>query len=139
VLRLREPLSGRRNFEGVLVRDDSMPTGPGEPVRWALELPDPNGPKPRKPGAKVGKAAAAKEAARKLAQKEAMKAAAAKAAAVKAAAAKAAAAKAATPAGAAGHEATAPAQDAGEVETVRRLSFTLDEIERARLVPKVKF
>ncbi len=128
-LRLREPLSGRRNFEGVLVRDDSMPTGPGEPVRWALELPDPNGPKPRKPGAKVGKAAAAKEAARKLAQKEAMKA----------AAAKAVAAKAATPAGAAGHEATAPAQDAGEVETVRRLSFTLDEIERARLVPKVKF
>ena len=82
-----------------------------------------------KPGAKVGKAAAAKEAARILAQKETMKA----------AAAKAAAAKAATPAGAAGHEATSPAPDAGEVETVRRLSFTLDEIERARLVPKVKF
>ncbi len=29
--------------------------------------------------------------------------------------------------------------DAAGVETVRRLSFTLDEVERARLVPKVKF
>jgi ribosome maturation factor RimP len=148
VLRLREPLSGRRNFEGVLVRDDSMPTAPGEPVRWALELPDPLAPKPRKPGAKVGKATAAKDAARKLAQKEAMKAEAIKAAARKADSAKAAAAKGAAakaaPAEIAegsvdGHEATAPAIDAGEVETVRRLSFTLDEVERARLVPKVKF
>ena len=138
VLRLREPLSGRRNFEGVLVRDDSVPTVPGEPVRWALELPDPLAPKPRKPGAKVGKAAAAKEAARKLAQKEAMKAEAIKAAARKAAASKAAAGNAAE-GGVEGHEATAPADDAGEVETVRRLSFTLDEVERARLVPKVKF
>jgi len=143
VLRLREPLSGRRNFEGVLVRDDSMPTAPGEPVRWALELPDPLAPKPRKPGAKVGKATAAKEAARKLAQKEAMKAEAIKAAARKADSAKSAPAKSA-PAETAegnvdGHEAIAPAIDAGEVETVRRLSFTLDEVERARLVPKVKF
>jgi len=132
VLRLHQPLSGRRNFEGVLVRDDSVPTAPGEPVRWALELPDPLAPKPRKPGAKVGKAAAAKEAARKLAQKEAMKVAAAKAAAARADGGGGGG-------GGDGHEATAPADDAGEVETVRRLSFTLDEVERARLVPKVKF
>jgi hypothetical protein len=86
----------------------------------------------------VGKATAAKEAARKLAQKEAMKAEAIKAAARKAAAAKAAPAEIAE-GSVDGHEATAPAIDAGEVETVRRLSFTLDEVERARLVPKVKF
>lgn len=140
-LRLHEPLSGRRNFEGVLVRDESVPVALGEPVRWALELPDPSAPKPRKPGAKVGKAAAAKEAARVVARKEAMKVAAAKSAEGLATRAAAAPAAGDQPEGdrAAGYEATATADDADEVEMVRRLSFTLDEVERARLVPKVKF
>ncbi len=148
-IRLREPLSGRRNFEGVLVRDELVPVAPGDPVRWALELPDPSAPKPRKPGAKVGKAAAAKEAARVLARKEAMKVAAARLAAKSASGSsedlvtQAAAARVAVGQVAAdhaeGYEATATADDAGDVEMVRRLSFTLDEVERARLVPKVKF
>jgi ribosome maturation factor RimP len=59
-LRLRQPLSGRRNFEGVLTRGDAE-------GRWALDFTDIDG------------------------------------------------------------------------KTVKRLSFTLDEIERARLVPRVKF
>ncbi len=100
-LRLREPLSGRRNFEGVLVREAS---GPGEPARWALELPDPKAATadPRRGGRKPagGKPASkAKSAAQ-----------------------------------------AAPAAGGSDgMETVRRLSFTLDEVERARLVPRVKF
>jgi len=96
-LRLREPLSGRRNFEGVLVRDES---GPG---RWALELPDPAA-KPARgkqgPAGKAGKANNGRAAAKRPAE--------------------------------------GAAAEPG-VEMVRRLSFTLDEIERARLVPKLKF
>lgn len=101
-LRLREPLSGRRNFEGLLVREESAP---GEPVRWALELPDPKAAAAaKKPGGKPAKGKAGKAPAKSTKV-----------------------APAAGPEGAEGGE------------TVRRLSFTLDEIERARLVPKVKF
>jgi ribosome maturation factor RimP len=117
-IRLREPLAGRRNFEGVLVRDDGETDGEtggktggeagagrsdgrGGAWRWALELPDPSAPPARKPGAK-GPARGAK-APRKQPAK------------------------------------AASGADAAGVETVRRLSFTLDEVERARLVPKVKF
>lgn len=102
-LRLREPLAGRRNFEGVLVRDDSVPQQPGEPARWALELPDPKAVPPRGPGGKPLKPGMRQSAKKKPATTS----------------------TAATP--------------ADGVETVRRLSFTLDEVERARLVPKVKF
>jgi ribosome maturation factor RimP len=96
-LRLREPLSGRRNFEGLLVRE---PSAAGEPARWALELPDPKAAAPRRPGAGRPATAARKRPAT---------------------------------------QATTPAEQAGGVETVRRLSFTLDEVERARLVPRIKF
>lgn len=103
-IRLREPLSGRRNFEGVLVRDDApgQDERPAGAPRWALELPDPDAAPPRKPGAKAPRAGAKAVPKKKPA-------------------------KAAPPAGEAG------------AETVRRLSFTLDEVERARLVPRPKF
>lgn len=118
-IRLREPLSGRRNFEGVLVRDDAAGASAetsaqtsagtsdlrigheGSGDRWALELPDPNAAPPRRPGAKAPRGGA------KARTKSPAKAAA---------------------------DAAAP----GAV-TVRRLSFTLDEVERARLVPRPKF
>ncbi len=114
-IRLREPLSGRRNFEGVLVRDDAPGASAGSASgisdvrvghdgggdRWALELPDPNAAPPRRPGAKAPRGGAK--------------------------------ARAKSPAKAAA-DAVAP----GAV-TVRRLSFTLDEVERARLVPRPKF
>jgi ribosome maturation factor RimP len=95
-VRLRQPLRGRRNFGGVLVRDEA------EPGRWALELPE-----PKAASKSRGKAAKA---------------------------------------GGGAPKARAPVQDAvpepgvtGEGEVVTRLTFALDEIERARLVPKLKF
>jgi ribosome maturation factor RimP len=99
-VRLREPLAGRRNFEGVLVRDDSPAAGPADAgsARWALELPDPNATPARKPGAKASKRGAKTKPAKGT-----------------------------------------PAQGEPGAETVRRLSFTLDEVERARLVPRIKF
>ncbi|MFM1989444.1 MAG: hypothetical protein RJA99_2401 [Pseudomonadota bacterium] len=108
-VRLREPLSGRRNFEGVLVREEAAEGGA---VRWALELPDPKAPVARRPGS--GKPVNAP---------------------VKGRVAKGAAKPARKPAA----EPTSDGTPGEGVETVRRLSFTLDEIERARLVPKVKF
>jgi ribosome maturation factor RimP len=110
-IRLREPLSGRRNFTGVLVRDDAVvdadvAAGANGGQRWALELPDPNAPPAGRPGAKGGKGG-------KVVGKKH------------------------SPAKAVTEAQSAP--DAAGVETVRRLSFTLDEVERARLVPKVKF
>jgi ribosome maturation factor RimP len=121
-IRLREPLSGRRNFAGVLVRDDPAEAGQGSDgangaPRWALELPDPNAPPAGRPGAKGGKVPGkgSKQGPARGAK----------------AATKHSPAKAVPEA--------QPAPDAAGVETVRRLSFTLDEVERARLVPKVKF
>ncbi len=99
-IRLREPLAGRRNFEGVLVRDES-PAADAVSPRWALELPDPDAAPARKPGAK-----APRRGARPASNKPAK---------------------------------GTPAQGEPGAETVRRLSFTLDEVERARLVPRIKF
>jgi len=108
VLRLRAPLSGRRNFTGVLVRDEAD-------GRFALELADvkPTGARsaPAGRGSKSGKGAAR--------------------AGVRPAARAKAPAVADAPVAA-----DAAAQG---TETVRRLSFTLDEVERARLVPRYKF
>ncbi len=121
-IRLREPLSGRRNFTGVLVRDDALgdadvAQGANGAQRWALELPDPNAPPAGRPGGKGGKVVGkgSKQGPARGAK----------------AATKHSPAKAVTEA--------QSAPDAASVETVRRLSFTLDEVERARLVPKVKF
>jgi ribosome maturation factor RimP len=97
-VRLREAFGGRKNFEGVLVREDGAP---GEAPRWALELPDP------KAAPKKGKGGAKSVASKQKAKAKVTEA--------------------------------APATSEPEVETVRRLSFTLDEVERARLVPKLKF
>jgi ribosome maturation factor RimP len=91
-VRLRQPLKGRRNFEGVLVRDEA---GDG---RWALEM------SPPPPKARGGKAAKPAKAGRIV-----------------------------EPAS------DEPQGDSGAGEVVTRLTFTLDEIERARLVPKLKF
>lgn len=103
-LRLRVPLKGRRNFSGVLLRDEAQPGG------WVLELSaqqEPAG----KPGAgkgarsaKAGKAGSAAKAAKDLK-------------------------------GTVG----AQAPSAEEAQTVERLSFVLEDVERARLVPQVKF
>lgn len=95
-LRLRVPLSGRRNFSGVLWREEGKPQG------WVLDLID----------TAAQDAAAAK---RKPGSKPATRG-----------------ARGAKPQAAAKPPAT------GE-ETVRRLSFELADVERARLVPKVKF
>ena len=95
-LRLRMPLSGRRNFVGLLVRDEDKPGS------WALDLVE--APSRPAPGAK--RAAGAKASTR------------------------AKPAKAVQPA--------AAESDKGE-QTVRRLSFELEDVERARLVPPLKF
>lgn len=104
-LRLREPLSGRRNFVGVLMRDESAAD------RWALELIE--SPKPSGKSSANGRGSSnAKGSAKGSAKKP-------------------------------GTEAAIPGAevpgDASEGEVVRRLSFVLSEVERARLVPKVKF
>jgi ribosome maturation factor RimP len=121
-LRLRQPLSGRRNFEGVLLRDES------DPERWCLDLVEraPANPKTQKGGAGRVAKAAGRPGGR---------------AASKAATNTQPGGRAAAPAGSgdATSEGVA-ASDAGPgAQKVRRLTFTLDEIERARLVPVVKF
>jgi len=103
-LRLRAPLSGRRNFTGVLVRED-------DEGRYALDLADAPAAAPAGKGQRSGRGAAR--------------------AGVRPAP------RAKAPAAAGG---SAPAGSAApDAETVRRLSFTLDEVERARLVPRYKF
>ncbi len=103
-VRLRVPLAGRRNFEGVLLRDEQ------ESGRWLLELTERPPTDQKKPGGKSGKGV------------------------------RGARATAGRGAGSAPGVKRAPdaVPDSG-IETVRRLSFTLDEVERARLVPKFKF
>jgi ribosome maturation factor RimP len=108
-LRLREPLSGRRNFVGVLVRDESAPD------RWALDLIE----SPKLSAKSAGKASANGRGSSNSKSN-----------------AKSSASKPGT--GSAESDAEVPA-DASEGEVVRRLSFVLSEVERARLVPKVKF
>jgi ribosome maturation factor RimP len=105
-VRLRQPLKGRRNFDGVLVKDDS------DPARWGLELTERREAPPRGRG-KGQKKSAAKPAAT----------------------GRGTAKGAGTPA----VDAVPEPAVAGEGGTVTRLTFTLDEIERARLVPKLKF
>lgn len=133
-LRLREPLAGRRHFEGVLVRDEAE-VAPGAPARWALELSDPEAPVARRPGSGLPVNTPGKgRAARGRATAAVARAAAAQAKQrVTSERAMGQAARAST------GQAPADAGPAGVVETVRRLSFTLDEVERARLVPTVKF
>ena len=108
-LRLRESLSGRRNFVGVLVRDESAPD------RWALDLIE----SPKLTAKSAGKASANGRGSSNSKSN-----------------AKSSASKPGTES--AESDAEVPA-DASEGEVVRRLSFVLSEVERARLVPKVKF
>lgn len=114
-VRLREPLAGRRNFEGVLVHDEI------DPERWHLDLTERKPVDAKRGGAKGGARGGVKVVAKKQPG-----------------------ARSAAPAGpgspASGGAAADAGPDAGpDSEKVRRLSFTLDEIERARLVLKVKF
>jgi ribosome maturation factor RimP len=114
-VRLRVPLAGRRNFQGVLVRDES------EQERWHLDLTERAPADPRKSGLKVARQAGARAAKKKQPG-----------------------GRASAPAGPGAEPSAGTAHVAGpdagpDAEKVRRLSFTLDEIERARLVPKVKF
>ncbi len=117
-VRLRRPLEGRRNFEGVLTTE-----GDG---RYGLDLIE------RAQGAAGGKPAAKKGAVKKGATR---KVAAKKEAAGIEAAGKEALGKEALGTGAAQDEAAPDIPGA----TGRRLVFALDEIELARLVPKLKF
>ena len=100
-VRLRRPLEGRRNFEGVLTLE-----GDG---RYGLELierpPEAGGAKGRKTGSKPGAKGAPGKATK--------------------------AGKATT--------AQESSQAEGAGAAGRKLVFVLDEIERARLVPKLKF
>jgi ribosome maturation factor RimP len=114
-IRLRLPLEGRRNFEGVLTTESDE--------RFGLELIE-REPEPR-PGARRGAGGKGKGA-RKAG-------AAAKAASKGTSAGKQAAGGELPKAGAGGENAGAEAQPA-----VRKLVFSLDEIERARLVPEYR-
>jgi ribosome maturation factor RimP len=124
VVRLRQPLKGRRNFEGVLVRDES---GDG---RWGLDLAPPAPPARKGPGAKGGKATKAAGAGK--AGKVGKVGKVGKAAPVSASQAR-------SEGGIEEPASDEPQGDSGAGDVVTRLTFTLDEIERARLVPKLKF
>lgn len=96
-LRLRVPLSGRRNFSGLLLHDEDKPGG------WVLELtetPESGAPTGRKATGAARAAAGRKSAA---------------------------------------GAAKAPAPGKADGQTVTRLSFVLEDVERARLVPRFKF
>jgi ribosome maturation factor RimP len=127
-IRLRQPLKGRRNFIGVLTGDES------DPARWVLELPDPGpaAPKGRGKNARAGVPSAGAGKAGKAGKAGE--------------AGKAGKAGKAVAAGGGSGEAGLPEKDAvpgsgitDRDEVVTRLTFTLDEIERARLVPKLKY
>lgn len=129
-LKLRLPLSGRRNFTGVLLSDPDVPEG------WALDLTEATTPggKAAK-GGKGGKGGQGGNAAKGSKATKGSKAG-------KASAAGAAAQVISTLETGAGEQSPEPSELAAVApvaETVRRLSFTLDEVDRARLVPKVKF
>lgn len=87
-LRLREPLEGRRNFDGLLTVEEGG--------RYGLELIE------RAPGEPRAKGARGAGRSRP-------------------------------------RPAKAPAPRADDAQAVRKLVFSLDEVERARLVPKLKF
>jgi ribosome maturation factor RimP len=135
-LRLRQPLEGRRNFEGVLTRE------PDE--HFGLELIEPT-PDPR-PGAKrgkggkggkgkgAGKAGSAAKAGSKVAPPGAAGTPGADGASGSASATAGSPTADPSLAATSGDNANA-SPDAGSEAPVRKLVFTLDEIERARLVP----
>ncbi len=89
-IRLREPLQGRRNFDGLLTVEDDG--------RYGLELIERAAEEPRAKGAR----GAGKSRPRRA-------------------------------------KASAAEPSAVEAQAARKLVFSLDEIERARLVPKLKF
>jgi len=121
-LRLRLPFQGRRNFEGLITVE---PEG-----RFGLELiePEPAPGKGRKGGAKGGSKGGKKSNAKSSGQPVVAEGAGLEAGA--------GAAEAAT--GGEAGDAGAP-RSAGAQAPVRKLVFTLDEIERARLVPDYRF
>ncbi|NLD70712.1 MAG: ribosome maturation factor RimP [Limnobacter sp.] len=125
-VRLRMPLEGQRNFEGVLTVE---PDG-----RYGLELIEPETPPERgHRSPSRGKPSRGKsKAAGKPAKVEAAKAGSAASAAAAGGPAEAGAAHAG-----AAHAESADAQ-APTGEAVRKLIFSLDEIERARLVPNYR-
>jgi len=117
-LKLRVALKGRRNFTGVLLRDPDAEGG------FALDLTEPaatasghktKGRSLKRAGAKPPNAKTRSKALADSVQTGA----------------------AAPAAASSGAESSSEAPAAEQ--TVRRLSFTLDEVDRARLVPKVKF
>lgn len=125
-LKLRVAFKGRRNFTGVLLRDPDLEGG------FALDLTEP----PATPPGGKGKARPAARAGAKAVK--AGKSNARSTAPV--ADDPAASIQTGAPAPAAAFAGAAPSSEATAAEqTVRRLSFTLDEVDRARLVPKVKF
>lgn len=145
-VRLRRPLEGRKNFEGVITVE-----GDG---RFGLVLSDEHaqagkGAKAGKGarGAKAGKGGKGKSNAKPVADRPAADEAADNAADKAAAAAGREGSEADMKGGAlpaagatAGMPAGSPEGGAdGAAETLRKLVFALDEIDRARLVPKVKF
>ena len=117
-LKLRVALKGRRNFTGVLLRDPEVEGG------FALDLTEPpaTAPAGKAKGRTAGRSTAKPT---KTTPRSAAKA-------------------AADPFGAAAPSAARagaepPSEATAAEQMVRRLSFTLDEVDRARLVPKVKF
>ena len=137
-VRLRRPLGGRKNFEGVItvegdgrfglvLADAQAAAGSGKGAKGAR-------------GAKAGKGGKGKSNAKATAGRAAGTGAASPAAVpaeggedMKRGALPASGTSAGSPADAPGGGAD------GAAETVRKLVFALDEIDRARLVPKVKF
>jgi len=128
-LKLRVAFKGRRNFTGILLRDPDLEGG------FALDLTEPPATPPggkgkARPAARAGaKAVKAGKAGKSNARSTAQ-----------GAVDEAASVQTGAPAPAAAFAGAAPSSEATAAEqTVRRLSFTLDEVDRARLVPMVKF
>ncbi len=123
-IRLRRPFEGRRNFEGVLTLEGDE--------RYGLELIE-RAPEPaRGRGAKGGGGKGGNKG-------SAGKGSASEGSAGKGDAGKVGAGKVRTGRGAPDGMPAGGTDDAGDAAAGRKLVFVLDEIERARLVPKLKF
>ena len=110
-MRMRQPVGGRRQFTGVLAREVSEESGA---ARWVLHWSD----EPPAPPARGGRAKAGTRAGRSpRAGKGARR----------------------TVANDAGTVAGTGAGDGASSGTGGRLEFTLDQVEKARLVPKLAF
>jgi ribosome maturation factor RimP len=116
-LRLREPIEGRRQFTGVLQRPGEDAAADGVPEQWVLMWSDEPAEPPGRKGARGRNAKAGRGAKAGRSGKGAAKAA-------------VAARSAAAPDGGTGPQ---------EQPQGQRLEFTLDQIEKARLVPKLVF